>query len=91
MHNKRSIPEIRERLFELSEKHQLPELSQLAKEMYRNSPVKRAPVKSPKMTPVLATKIRSYASKHPVMHQNEIASKFKVNPGRVSEALNNAM
>lgn len=89
MSNKRSIPEIRERMRELAAELGVDELNQLADEMYRKQPAKRAPVRSPKLTPELAEEIRQYAASHPDAHQQDIAEKFGVNHGRVSEALNN--
>lgn len=88
MKNKRSIPEIRVRLRELADLHNLEELHTLADEMYRRSPVRRASNKSVQLTPKLAEKIRRYAIKHPRLHQRDLAQEFNVNPGRVSEALN---
>jgi len=91
MTNKRSIPEIRERLYEIAEEEGLPELAELADETFRNPPVRRAARRSPKLTPALAAQIRVYAKSNPNAHQADIASHFNVNPGRVSEALNNAV
>jgi DNA-binding MarR family transcriptional regulator len=87
--NKRTIPEIRARLYELANELGINELSQLADETYRSSPVRRAPRKSLSLTPALAAKIRIFARKNPKMHQRQIAEHFNVNPGRVSEAMNN--
>ena len=86
--NKRSIPEVRERLRELAEEHGIPELDELANEMYRKSPVRRAANKSDPLTSTLAKEIRKYARANPDLHQRTIAEKFNVNPGRVSEAMN---
>ncbi|GAA0468908.1 hypothetical protein GCM10009096_07280 [Parasphingorhabdus litoris] len=87
--NKRSIPQIRDRLRELADELNLEELHDLADEMYRNSPVKRARARSVHLTPELAEEIRVFVRKHPKLHQRDVAQKFNVNPGRVSEALNN--
>lgn len=57
--------------------------------MYRNSPVRRARPQSAHLSADLAEEIRQFASKNPKMHQRDIAQKFNVNPGRVSEAMNN--
>lgn len=90
--NKRSIPEIRERLRELAAQTGMDELRELADEMYRNPPAKtRAPVRSPKLTPKMAQDIRDYAAANPDAHQQDIAEHFGVNHGRVSEALNNVV
>jgi hypothetical protein len=87
--NKRSIPEIRDRLRELADERGMDELSDIADELVRKSPIKRAPVKSPPLTPEKAQEIRDYAEAHPDAHQQDIANHFGVNHGRVSEALNN--
>lgn len=87
--NKRSIPQIRDRLRELAIEHDLDELNLLADELYRNPPIKRAKVKSPPLTPELAEEIREYVKANPGLHQQDVANHFGVNHGRVSEALNN--
>ncbi|RED16722.1 hypothetical protein [Parasphingopyxis lamellibrachiae] len=87
--NKRSIPEIRARMREIADEYEIEELHDLADETYRNSPVKRASRKSASLTPELAEKIRAFVAKNPKLHQRDVAQKFNVNPGRVSEALNN--
>ncbi|MBS1018113.1 hypothetical protein JK205_04065 [Gluconobacter cerinus] len=87
--NKRSIPEIRERLVEMSAQHSLPELQDLAAELVRRSPTRRAPRRSKKLTPKMAQDIRNYSTKNPDAHQQDIAEHFRVNHGRVAEALNN--
>lgn len=86
--NKRSIPEIRIRLRELADKHGIPELHDLANETYRSSPIKRASNQSAHLTPKLAEEIRQYVAQNPKLHQREVAQRFNINPGRVSEALN---
>lgn len=87
--NKRTIPEIRARLRDLAIEHGIAELSEIADELYRNSPVTRAKVKSAPLTPQLADEIRTYVQANPALHQREVAEHFNVNPGRISEALNN--
>ena len=86
---KRNIPQIRARLRELAEEHGIDELHDLADDTYRNPPVTRARRRSATLTPKLAADIRKYQKKNPKLHQRDIAHKFNVNPGRVSEALNN--
>lgn len=86
--NRLSIPEARDRLRELAEEHDLPELSEIADQMYRRSPKKRAKNKSTPVTPALAEKIREYVADHPDAHQREVGQEFNVNPGRVSESAN---
>lgn len=85
--NAQGIPALRERLRELADEHNLPELNDIADQMYRRSHTRRAPKKSPPLTPEMASAIRSYKEANPDAHQQTIAEKFGVNHGRVSEAL----
>ncbi len=87
--NSLGIPAVRDRLRELADEHGLDELNDLADQMYRKSAKKRAPVRSPKLTPEMAKQIRDYAMINPTAHQQDIAEKFGVNHGRISEALDN--
>ncbi|MBV7258827.1 hypothetical protein [Erythrobacter crassostreae] len=87
--NKRGIPDLRQRIREIADEENLDELHDIADEMHRNSPIRRAKNQSQTLTPELAKKIRDFAKKHPNMHQRDIAPKFNVNPGRVSQAMNN--
>ena len=87
MMNKRGIPEIRDRLKVIAEETGIDELDDLANEMYRRSPIRRAARRSPTLTPDLAGKIKDYAWQHPQDHLQDIADVFGVNPGRVSESL----
>jgi hypothetical protein len=82
------IPEIRDRLNELSAMHSIPELAHLADELTRRKAKKKAPVTSAPMTPELAAAIRAFAAAHTSLSQTRIAEIFKVNPGRVGEDLN---
>ena len=86
--NKMNIPQVRDRLRVLAEEHGIDELYGLAAQMYRETAVKRAPVRSPPLTPELAEKIRKYKIANPQAHQQDIANHYGVNHGRVSEALN---
>lgn len=54
----------------------------------RDSPVRRAPVKRRPVTRALSAQICAYARQHADAHIDEIAARFDVNPGRVSEILN---
>lgn len=85
--NAKGIPALRERPRELAVEHGLPELSDIADQMYRRSHTRRAPVRSPKLTPQMAQEIRDYKEANPDAHQQDIAERFGVNHGRVSEAL----
>ena len=89
MPNKRTIPEIRNRLHELADELGASELDELANELHRNPPVTRGKIKSPPLTAELAEQIRAFAANNPHLHQQDIANHFGVNHGRVSEALNN--
>ena len=86
--NKMSIPEVRTRMLELADELNCEELKMLAGQLYRRSPVRRAPRVSNPCTPRIAQDIREYAAQHPKMPLDRIASQFGVNPGRVSEAMN---
>lgn len=86
--NRMSIPEVRDRLRELAEEYGLEELDFLADQMYREYKNGRAPVRSPLVTAEVAKEIRAYKQANPDAHQQDIAEKFGVNHGRVSEALN---
>ena len=85
--NKMTIPEVRDRLRELAEEYGLEELSYLADQLVREYRNGRAPTRSPAVTAEMAEEIREYAKANPGLHQQDIAEKFGVNHGRVSEAL----
>lgn len=57
--------------------------------MWREKPVRRAPQKPIFISPQMKANIRKLAANNPTMHINEIAAQYKINPGRVSEILNN--
>ena len=83
-----TIPQVRVRLTEIANEHGIDEIHELVEELYRKPLAKkRAPVRSPTMTPELAEGIREYAQDNPDVHQQEIAEMFGVNHGRISEAL----
>ena len=79
--NKRTIPQIRERLREIAEENGIPEINDLVEEMYRDPPVRRAPVTSQNFTPKLAKEIREYAQKHPKKSEHDIGTHFEVDSG----------
>lgn len=56
--------------------------------MKSDKAVRRAPEKSAQITAVMKANIKRVAAWNPDMHVNEIAARFNVNPGRVSEILN---
>jgi hypothetical protein len=87
MSNKRTIPEIAQRLREISAEQGLFELKELANELARRPANTRAPKFSAKMTNAIGNRVRAYHINNPNDTQAEIARHFNVNPGRVSEAL----
>ena len=95
---KMTIPQIRERLVEIANEMEAyggklarlysAEIRELAYATHRQSPVRRTAVKSRRLTVGLAAAIRDYARRNPKAAMADIAREFKVNPGRVSEAMN---
>jgi hypothetical protein len=87
------IPEVAQRIREIADQiqEQCPtesaELFDLASELSRRPPGARAPITSTPMTPELAEEIREYADQNPGLSHQAIAEVFKVNHGRVSEAI----
>jgi hypothetical protein len=64
------------------------EIDTLVLELYRRPPARpRTRVRSRRMTPALARRIRTYAWAHPDQSIQQIADKFRVNTARVSEAV----
>ncbi|MFM2005442.1 MAG: hypothetical protein RLZZ09_1097 [Pseudomonadota bacterium] len=55
--------------------------------LVREPPVRRAPDRYRRITPVMKAQIRAYATLHPAAHQVDIGNLFGINPGRVSEIL----
>ena len=81
------LPEIADRLRELSVELSCTELAGLADEMQRRSPVRRAPNASARMTPQLRADIRRHAHAFPDKTFADIGRVFNVNAGRVSETM----
>lgn len=84
---RRTIPEIRERLLELAEEHDLPELADLAEETRRRFHGRQARRKAFAITPELKAEVRAYARSHPDIHLRKIGQRYKIDQGRVSEIL----
>jgi hypothetical protein len=80
--NSQGIPALRERLRELADRHGLEELRDIADQMYRRAHTRRAPARSPKLTPEMIEDIRRYRAANPNAHQQDIANVFGVNHGR---------
>lgn len=90
-----TIPEIRQRLYELSVLNTGTdlgvELGMLADELWRRQSPRSLTadqrIESTHVTPLLAYRIREYARDHPDETMLSIGRHFNVNQGRVSEAL----
>jgi hypothetical protein len=76
------LPEIQKRLRELSK-----EIKRLSDQIARRPSSTRGPRVSARMTPALRAQIKAYAKAHPGLSQMQIAERFNVNSGRVSETL----
>lgn len=86
--NYMSIPDVRNRLREIADETGIDELRVIANRMYRrNHKGRRAPVTSQTVTPQLRNDIRAYMRKNPTASNQQAATHFGVNPGRISEAL----
>lgn len=81
------IPQIRDEMHELADKHNIPRLHELAEETRRKPPVTRAAPRSRKMTPALRREIIHVHRQHPDWTQQQIAVAVGVIAGRVSETL----
>lgn len=83
-----TVPEVRDRLYELAGEMRSEELMHLANQLWRRRPGKvKARASAVHMTPELAQSIRDYAVTHPWLSEHRIGIEFGVNQGRVSEAL----
>lgn len=67
--------------------HVAARLRALADELSRRPSRSRAPNDSARVTPELRGRMREYALAHPEMTELAIGKEFRVNQGRVSEAL----
>lgn len=88
----RTIPEVREELEQILRICEMPMLARVVveaaiRDLKRRPPVRKAKPKSAHAGPALRAAIRGFAKKHPGLSQLEIARRFNVNPGRVSEAI----
>ena len=82
------LGEVAARLRELANEYEDPELMELADEIPRRRPAKRAAPTSFPMTPALAAEIRAFCQQFPDWSQARVGRHFNVNAGRVSEVLN---
>ncbi len=81
------IPEIRDRLHELADKHGIPELHELADETRRRSPLRRVRARWPRLTSSQQEAVRAMFEAHPSMGVKDIADRFSTSVGRISEAI----
>jgi hypothetical protein len=88
------IPEVRTELLKIADQLNdigltkvASRLIHLESELYRRKRLVRTAKKSKTITPLLKQQIRLYKQKHPDLSEQEIGVIFKVNAGRVSEAL----
>jgi len=88
------IPEVRQELLKIA--HELEQnghkpigrrLRELEGELYRRRGVHPTKVRSQAITPDLKRQIRTFKAAWPDKSEQQIAAHFKVNMGRVSEAL----
>jgi len=91
---KMTIPEIREAMYllvdelrSIGQDDRADRLSVLANETTRRSPIRRTRIKSRKITPILKAQIKAMAWVWPSMSMQDLGTRFKVNPGRISEVL----
>lgn len=89
-----TIPEVRLKLIEIATELRKAgnistarRLRYLESNLYRRRLIKRAPRKSRRITKQLAKRIRDYKYANPRRSLQEIAVRFRINSGRVSEAL----
>lgn len=81
------IPEVRAELRLLAIQLQAPRLNELADELIRRPYVRKARVKSAKVTEGMEASIRAFADRQRHLSFVEIAQYYNINPGRVSEVL----
>lgn len=81
------VPEVADRLRVLAAGENLPELAVLADHLRRRRPVRKAKPVSAPMTEELRDGIRAYAKANPTLTYAAIAGVYRVNIGRISEAL----
>ena len=88
---KMQMNEVADLLFALSKKQVDPKdtelLKKIAARVSRRKPVRKAQSVARRCTPELRGEIRTFAKRNPNMTYAEIARRFDVNPGRVSEAM----
>jgi hypothetical protein len=83
------IPQVRREILKLAaELHRaVGKLRELEKELYRRKGVRPTKVRSRAFTPDLSMQLRAYKRDHPELSMQQIANRFKVNSGRVTDAI----
>jgi hypothetical protein len=86
------LQEVREELERIASTPRLPRgvrasIRKLAQETKRRRLAPAAPAVSRRMTPAIRKAVQRYNVRHPDKTQFEIAQRFRINQGRVSEAL----
>jgi hypothetical protein len=86
---RRKLMAVAARLALLSHKPEAAEITDIVRDLLtREKPIRKAPVKSVRLTPQVKTRIKNIARDYPKMSLHEIGRWTGVNPGRVSEVLN---
>lgn len=82
-----TIPEVRERLYEMGSQWHSEELLRLADQLWRRPYVRSTRRTQRRPSPEQAEAIRIYAAEHPDLSEWQIGVDFGVNQGRISEVL----
>ena len=85
--NRMNIPEIRERLKQISQERDIPELAELADQLRRRYHGRAARKVSETVTPELELRVRQLHVLFPDLAQHKIGELLNLNSGRVSEIL----
>ena len=81
------IPEIRDRMHELADEYDIPELHDLAEETRRRSPLRRVRSRWPRLTEVQKEAVRAMFDAYPTLGVRDLADQFDTSIGRISEAI----
>ena len=82
-----NIPEVRDRLNQISRERDIPELAELAQHLKRRYHGRAARKVSDTVTPELVTRVRQLHVLFPDLAQHKIGELLNLNSGRVSEIL----
>ena len=85
--NRMNIPEIRERLKQISQERDIPEIAELAEQLRRRYHGRAARKVSETVTPELELRVRQLHVLFPDLAQHKIGELLNLNSGRVSEIL----